>query len=86
MAYIGFGALKKHSEKRRCMGFTTQLEEAKQTERVKKLMTQGTETVTGKSDEQKFKQKGLQEFFIKKSVDPRDSASAHLTKDNQHVS
>ena len=71
------------------MGFTTQLEEAKQTGRMKKLTTQGTETVTGKSDEQKCKQKVLQEFFIKKSVDPRDSASAYLTKimkQSQHVS
>ena len=48
------------------MAFTTQLEEAKQTGRVKKATSQGTETVRGKSDEQKFKQKILQEFFIKK--------------------
>ena len=82
VAYMEFGALKQHSDKRRHMGFTTQLEEAKQTGRVKKVTTQGNETVTGKSDEQKCKQKVLQEFFIKKSVDPRDSASAHLTKDN----
>ena len=39
--------------------------------------------MTGKSDEQRCKQKLLQEFFIKKSVDPRDSVSAHLTKDNE---
>ena len=64
------------------MEFTTQLEEAKQTGKVKKVTTQGIETVTGKSDEQKCKQKVLQEFFIKKSVDPRDNASAHLTKDH----
>ena len=50
---------------------------------MKKVTTQGTETVTGKPDEQKCKQKVLQEFFIKKSVDPRDSASAYLTKDNE---
>ena len=35
------------------------------------------------SDEQKFKQKVIQDFFIKKSIDPRDSASAYLTKDNE---
>ena len=67
------------------MGFTTQLEEAKQAGRVKKVMTQGTETVTGKSDEQKCEQKVLQEFFIK-NVGSRDSASAHLTKDNEEES
>ena len=65
------------------MVFTAQLEEAKQTGRVKKVTTQGSETVTGKSDEQKCKQKVLQEFIKKKSVDPRDSASTHLTKDNE---
>ena len=48
------------------MEFTTQLEDVKQTGRVKKVSTQGTETVTGKSDEQKCKQKVLQEFFYKK--------------------
>ena len=48
------------------MVFTTQLDEAKQRGRMKKLTTQGTERVTGKSDEQKCKQKILQEFFIKK--------------------
>ena len=66
VACMGFGALKQHSEKRRHMGFTTQLKEAKQTGRVKKVTTQGTETVTGKSDEQKCKQNILQEFFIKR--------------------
>ena len=66
VAYMGFGALKQHSEKRRHMGFTTKLEEAKQTGRVKKVTTQGTERVTGKYDEQKCKQKVLQEFFYKK--------------------
>ena len=35
VAYIGFGALKQHSEKGDT-GFTTQLEEGKQTGRVKK--------------------------------------------------
>ena len=48
------------------MGFTTQLEEAEETGRVKKVTTQGTETVTDNSDEQKCKQRVLQEFFIKK--------------------
>ena len=38
--------------------------------------------MTGKSDEQSVN-KSTKEFFIKKSVDPRDSASAHLTKDNE---
>ena len=39
--------------------------------------------MTGRSDEQKCKQNVLQEFFIKKNVDPRDSANAHLSKDNE---
>ena len=48
-------SIKATFRKRRHMVFTTQLEEAKQTGRVKKVTTQGTETVTGKSDEQKCK-------------------------------
>ena len=36
VAYMGFGALKQHSEKKIHIGFTTHLEEAKQTGSVKK--------------------------------------------------
>ena len=79
-----FGALKQHSEKRVHIGFSAQLVEAsvaKQTGIVKTLTTQGMDTVTGKCDEQKCRQKVLYEVFVKKGDDPQCSASAHLTKD-----
>ena len=56
---------------------------AKQTVKVKKLTTQGTETIMGKCDEQKYRQKVLCEFFAKMVNDPQCSASAHLTKGNE---
>ena len=49
--------------------FSAQLVEtcvAKQTVSIQKLTTQGNETVTGKCDEQKYRQKVLHEFFLKR--------------------
>ena len=65
------------------MGFTTQLEEAKQTGRVKKVTTQGTVTVTGSLMSKSVNKKYYRSFFIKKSIYPRDSDSANLAKDNE---
>ena len=75
VAYMGFGALMQHSEKKIHIGFTTHLEEAKQTGSVKKVTTEGHETVISQSGEQKGKQTVLQEFFTNKSVDPGDHAA-----------
>ena len=72
---MGFGALKQHSEKKIHIGFTTHLEEAKQTGSVKKVTTEGHETVISQSGVQKDKQTVLQEFFTKTSVDPGDHAA-----------
>ena len=74
VAYMGFGALKQHSEKKIHIGFTTHLEEGKQTGSVKKVTIEGHETVISQPGEQKGKQTVLQEFFTKKSVDPGDHA------------
>ena len=64
----------------------TQSEEAcvaKQTGSVKKLSTQGTETVRGNCDKQEFRWKVLCEYFVIKGDDLQCSASAHLTMDKE---
>ena len=82
----GVGSTEAIFRKKVHIGFSAELVEActaQQTGSVTKLTTQGTETVTGKSDEQKCRQKVLHKFFIRKGDDQQHSAYAHLTKDNE---
>ena len=65
VVYMEFGALKQHSEKGTYGIFCSMVEAcvAKQTGSIRKATIQGTETETGKCDEQKCRQKVMQEFF-----------------------